>query len=132
MLLISTDKSKLDIEVIQGFLSRSYWAKERTVEQIKRSIENSICFGVYFNNKQVGFARVLSDTVAFAYLMDVFILEEYRGKGFSKILLKEILNYEELKSVAKWFLATKDAHALYRQFDFKEVEKPEMLMERML
>jgi N-acetylglutamate synthase-like GNAT family acetyltransferase len=127
---VSTDKSKLDINVIHGFLSESYWAKGRTQEQVKQSIENAICFGIYLKNNQIGFARVLSDKVAFAYLMDVFILEKYRGNGFSQALLTAIFNNQELKNVSKWFLATRDAHGLYRKFGFREVARPERLMEK--
>jgi len=127
---VSTDKSKLDINGIHGFLSESYWAKGRTQEQVKQSIENAICFGIYLKNNQIGFARVLSDKVAFAYLMDVFILEKYRGNGFSQALLTAIFNNQELKNVSKWFLATRDAHGLYRKFGFREVARPERLMEK--
>ena len=127
---ISTDKSRLDIKVIHEFLKQSYWAQDRTVEQIQKSIENSICFGVYLKDEQIGFARVLSDTVVFAYLMDVFISEKHRGKGYGKLMLGEILRYPELKNVAKWFLATRDAHKLYQQFGFKEITNPEIYMDR--
>lgn len=129
-IIISTDKSKLDISLIHNFLSNSYWAKERTMEQVKKSIDNTICFGLYLNNKQIGFARVLTDQVVFAYLMDVFIVEMYRGNGYSKILMHEILNYQDFSEIGKWFLATRDAHNLYKQFQFVEIPKPEMYMER--
>src|ERR1022692_843589 len=92
---VSTDKSKLDLPVIHNFLTNSYWASGRTMAQVKKSIENSTCFGLFLNQKQIGFARVASDQVAFAYLMDVFVLEEFRGKGYSKILLKAILGFPE-------------------------------------
>jgi GNAT superfamily N-acetyltransferase len=85
--LISDDKSKLDVELIHNFLTTSYWAKGRTIEEVKKSIEHSICFGVYKGGKQIGFARIVTDYTVIAYLMDVFILEEYRGNGFSKLLL---------------------------------------------
>jgi len=88
----STDKSKLDIDLIHKFLTTSYWARGRSLEDVKKSIENSICFGIYDGNKQVGFARIITDYVVFAYLMDVFIIEEYRGKGLSKVLLAKIFN----------------------------------------
>jgi len=127
---VSTEKDLFDIEVIHNFLTNSYWAKGRTIEQIEKSIENTFCFGIYINNEQVGFARVLTDKVVFAYLMDVFIVEKHRGKGLSKILLTEILNHPELSEIGKWFLGTRDAHNLYRQFEFVEIPKPEMYMER--
>ncbi len=128
-ILVSTDKNKLDLKVIHGFLTTSYWATGRTEEQVQTTIDNSLCFGVYVDGKQIGFARVLSDGVAFAYLMDVFILEAYRGKGYSKALLKEIFSHPKLVHVQKWLLGTTDAHALYRQFGFTELSHPERLME---
>lgn len=129
MVSVSTDKSKLDLGVIHGFLTSSYWATGRTPEQVQATIDNSLCFGVYVDGRQIGFARVLTDTVVFAYLMDVFILKEYRGKGYSKILLKEIFSHTKLAHVQKWLLGTTDAHALYRQFGFTELSHPERLME---
>ena len=127
---ISTDKSKLNIKLIHEFLTKSYWAEGRTFEQVKISIENSICWGMYQNNEQIGFARVLTDSAVVAYLMDVFITEKHRGNGYSKMLLNEILAHKDLQSVGKWVLATKDAHDLYKQFGFKEIENPERLMSR--
>lgn len=129
-IMVSTDKSKLDVNMIHGFLTGSYWATGRTREQVEKSIETTMCFGIYVNNTQAGFARVLSDRVVFAYLMDVFILEKYRGNGLSKALLTVVFNHDELKHVSKWFLATKDAHELYKQFGFGEIAKPERLMEK--
>ena len=127
---ISTDKNRLNAKLIHEFLTNSYWAEGRTLEQVKISIENSLCFGMYFNNEQIGFARVLTDKAIVAYLMDVFILDKHRGKGYSKMLMNEIFVHSELKSIGKWILATKDAHDLYKQFGFKGIEKPERLMER--
>jgi len=127
---ISTDKNKLNVKLIHEFLTNSYWAEGRALEQVKISIENSLCFGMYFNNEQIGFARVLTDKAVVAYLMDVFILDKHRGKGYSKMLMNEIFAHSELKSIGKWILATKDAHDLYKQFGFKGIEKPERLMER--
>ena len=126
---ISTDKSLLDINVIFNFLSQSYWAKGRSVSLIKKSIENSLCFGVYTNKKQIGFARVVTDYATFAYLADVFILEGERGRGFSKKLIETILRFPELKNVRRWMLATKDAHNLYSQFGFQKLKNPEKFME---
>lgn len=127
---VSTDQRKLDITLIHDFLTTSYWAKGRTIEEVKKSIDNTLCFGIYLDNEQVGFARVLTDKVVFAYLMDVFIIEKHRGKGYSKILLGEILNHPELSEIKKWFLGTRDAHDLYRQFQFVEIPTPERYMER--
>jgi len=126
---ISTDKSLLNTEVIQNFLSGSYWAKERPLSIIKKSIENSLCFGVYLDNKQAGFARVVTDYATFAYIADVFILEEHRGKGLSKKLINAILGHPELKTIRRWMLATKDAHTLYSKFGFGLLKNPERFME---
>src|SRR6185369_16005467 len=108
--MISDDKTKLQPDVIHHFLRNSYWAKDIPLEVVKRSIENSVCFGVYSGNKQVGFARVVSDLATFAYLADVFILEEYRGKGLSKRLMEYIMEYPQLQGLRRWMLATRDAH----------------------
>jgi len=127
--MISTDKSLLDIDVIYNFLSRSYWAEGRPSEIVRKSIKNSLCFGVYLNKNQIGFARVVTDYATFAWIADVFILEEYRGKGYSKQLLKTILEYPELVNLKRWILATKDAHKLYSRFGFDQLKNPERFME---
>lgn len=127
--IISTEKTKLNINVIHKFLSNSYWAKNRKLKSTKLAIKNSLCFGVYFEKKQIGFARVITDYVTFAYLADVFILENYRGKGLSKWLMEVILNYTQLQNLRRWFLATKDAHGLYEKFGFSGLKEPEKLME---
>lgn len=131
-MIISDDKTKLDIVLIHNFLTTSYWAVGRTIEEVKKSIEHSICFGVYEDGKQIGFARIVTDYTVIAYLMDVFILEEYRGKGFSKLLLKRIFEDERFKRVKKWMLATKDAHSLYAQFGFGGIKNPDRLMEKVV
>ena len=131
-IIVSDDKSKLDVGLIHKFLTTSYWAEGRTIEQVKNSIEHSICFGVYKDEKQIGFARILTDYTVIAYLMDVFILEEFRGKGFSKLLLKRIFDDDKFKRVKKWMLATKDAHSLYAQFGFGEIKNPDRLMEKVV
>jgi N-acetylglutamate synthase-like GNAT family acetyltransferase len=131
-ILITDDKSQLDVELIHKFLTSSYWAEGRTIEQVKKSIEHSICFGVYKNGEQIGFARVLTDCTVFAYLMDVFILEEFRGNGYSKLLLTKIFDDDRFKSVKKWMLATKDAHSLYAQFGFTGIKIIEQLMEKVV
>lgn len=127
--LVSTDRTKLDIKVIQSYLSNSYWAKNRTLKTTKHSIRNSLCFGVYFNKSQIGFARVITDYATFAYLADVFILEDHRGKGLSKWLMEVILKYSELQNIRRWFLATRDAHSLYEKFGFTSLKEPEKIME---
>ncbi|AUP80155.1 GNAT family N-acetyltransferase [Flavivirga eckloniae] len=132
MIEISTDKSKLQIEAIHRFLTETYWAKGRTIQAVKTSIENCLCFGVYKEAKQIGFARVATDYVVFAYLMDVFILPEYRGKGYSKELIKAIHEEPQLLSCKTWMLKTADAHGLYKQFGYTELNKPEIVMERII
>ena len=115
---ISTEKEKLDIDVIHSFLSRTYWAEGITKEIIRSSIEGSLCFGVFENDKQVGFARMITDKATFAYLADVFILEEYRGRGLSKWLMSVIMSHPDLQNLRRMILVTKDAHGLYKQFGF--------------
>lgn len=129
--LISTDKLRLDLEVIHDFLSqKSYWAQGRSLEVIKRGIENSLNFGIYQGRKQVGFARVVTDYATFAWLADVFVLEEHRGQGLGKWLIEVILSHPRLQGFRRWALATKDAHELYRNFGFDELNRPERWMER--
>ena len=128
--LLSTDKSKIDIKAVHNFLSRSYWAEEIPIETVRRSIENSLCFAIYQREMLVGFARVITDFATFAYLADVFILPEHRGKGLSKWLMQIIINYPELQGLRRFTLATKDAHGLYAQFGFTVFDKPERWMHR--
>src|SRR5436190_3253671 len=114
---ISTDKTRLQFDVIQSFfINDSYWAKNRTSEQTRTAIEHSICFGLYHNDKQIGFARVVSDQATFAYLGDVFVLHEYRGRGLSKWLMETIIAHSDLQGLRRWVLATYDAHGLYAQY----------------
>lgn len=128
---ISTDKSRLRPEAIHKFLSEeSYWAKTRTYDQTLRAIENSICFGLYLADRQIGFARVVSDQATFAYIGDVYILDEFRGRGLSKWLMETIISYPELQGLRRWLLATRDAHGLYEQYEFTPLKVPERWMER--
>jgi GNAT superfamily N-acetyltransferase len=127
---ISTDKTRLVINVIHSFLNTSYWAAGRSVETIRRSIDNSIPFGIYKDNQQVGFARVITDYATFAWIADVFVLEPHRGQGLSKWLMEVIISHPELQGFRRWVLATKDAHELYRRFGFIELTRPERWMER--
>jgi GNAT superfamily N-acetyltransferase len=127
---ISTDKHKLDINVIHDFLSKeSYWAKNIPLELVQRTIDGSLCFGVYHGDKQVGFARVITDKATFAYLADVFIKQEYRGQGLSKFLVRTILDYPELQGLRRWMLVTADAHGLYKQFGFGPMDDTSRLMQ---
>lgn len=128
---ISTDRTRLQIERIHQFLSEeSYWAKDRTEKQTATAIENSLTFGVYENEKLVGFARVVSDYATFAYVGDVFILEEFRGRGLSLWLMETIVEYPDLQNLRRWILATRDAHALYEKFGFAALRFPERWMEK--
>lgn len=127
---ISTDKSLLDFEKIYNYLDgESYWAKGIPADRLRRAIKNSLCFGVYHQNKQAGFARVVTDEATFAYICDVFILDEYRGLGLSKWLIQTIVGYPEFKGIRRWSLATSDAHGLYSQFGFTQITRPENWME---
>lgn len=128
---ISTDKARLDVAMIHRYLStESYWALNIPREIVERSIENSLCFGVYLADAQVGFARVITDQATFAYLSDVFILPEHRGNGLSKQLMQTISDWPTLQGLRRWMLATNDAHALYAQFGFTTPDQPELLMQR--
>ena len=126
---ISTDKELLDFEMIYNYLDQdSYWSQGIPVETLKRAIENSLCFGIYYQNKQVGFARVITDKGTFAYLCDVFVLADYRNLGLSKWLVQTIKNHPDLQGLRRWSLATVDAHGLYSQFGFEPITHPERWM----
>ncbi|RDC63175.1 GNAT family N-acetyltransferase [Adhaeribacter pallidiroseus] len=129
---VSTEKTKLDKNVIIDFLqNKSYWAKTRSRETIETSIENSFCFGIYtLKNKQVGFARVITDFGVFSWLLDVFILEEYQNKGLGNFLLQEIMAHPDLQAIKRWGLGTKDAHGLYERFGFTALSDPGIMMEK--
>jgi GNAT superfamily N-acetyltransferase len=127
---ISTDKSWLDVDVIHRFLSEeSYWAKGIPRALVDRAIEHSLCFGAYDGDTLAGFARVVSDFACFAYVGDVFVLPQHRGKGVSKALMEAIRNHPDLQSLRRWHLLTYDAHGLYTQYGFRALEKPERHME---
>ena len=128
---ISTDKARIDVQVVHQYLCNdSYWATGVPVDVVIKSIDNSLCFGVYHGDEQVGLARVISDFAVFAYLADVFILPEHRGKGLSKWLMQEIINHPQLQGLRRFILTTKDAHGLYAQFGFIPYHQPERLMTR--
>ncbi len=128
--IVSDDKVKLDIALIHEFLSaKSYWAKNIPLDLVKRSIENSMCFGVYSDtNAQIAFARVITDYATFAYLADVFVIESERGEGISKELMRYIMNHEQLQGLRRWVLATRDAQGLYAQFGFEQLPNPQNFM----
>jgi len=128
---ISDERARLDFSLIHRFISEeSYWGQGRALEVVRRSVENSLPFGVYRGAEQVGFARVVTDYATFAWVADVFVVGEHRGRGLSKWLMEVILSHPELQGFRRWVLATKDAHGLYRQFGFRELKLPERWMER--
>ncbi len=129
--LISTDPARLDVGVIHDYLSNfSYWAAGRSIETVKRSIDHSLPFGLYRGDAQVGFARVVTDYATFAWVADVFVLEQCRGQGLAKWLMETVTSHPELQGLRRWVLATKDAHELYRKTGFTELKQPERWMER--
>ncbi|MDH5378890.1 MAG: GNAT family N-acetyltransferase [Gammaproteobacteria bacterium] len=126
---ISCDKKELDLDVIHSYLTRSYWCAGVSREIVERSIDNSLCFGLFEDHKQIGFARMISDYSTFGYLSDVFILEEHQGKGLGKWLMACIKEHPDLQNMRRLLLATRDAHGLYSQYGYKPLAKPEMFME---
>ncbi len=129
---ISTEKERLDIDFIHQFLTNAYWAKGRTKEDVVTTIEHCLNFGVYLNDTQIGFARVLTDYTVFGYLMDVFIIEEHRGNGYAKLLVKTIMEHKDLQKIKRWMLATSDAHGLYKQFGFDAIPDPTVIMGKLI
>ena len=127
---ISTNKSNLDISAIHHFLStEAYWSLGIPFETVKKSIDHSLNFGLYHNEKQIGFARIISDFSTIAYLGDVYVLPEFRGRGLSKWLMETITSFPELQGLRRWILLTGDAHGLYKQFGWKDISNPERWME---
>jgi GNAT superfamily N-acetyltransferase len=127
---ISTDKTKLDLEMICTFLSSAYWANQRSRDTVLKSLEHSLCFGLYHQQTQIGMARVITDHATFAYLCDVFVLEEFQGRGLGKFLMQTVLEYPDFTQLRRLMLATKDAHGLYQQFGFDGLVYPDRWMER--
>jgi GNAT superfamily N-acetyltransferase len=125
---ISDEPERLQLEVVVEYLARAYWSNQRPRAVIEKSLKNSLCFGVYENETQIGFARVVSDHATFAYLADVFILESHKGHGLGKWLVQTILEHPELQGLRRWILATRDAHGLYAQFGFTALENPDRYM----
>ena len=126
---ISTDPARLDLDTICDFLKRAYWANTRPRERTERALKNSLVFGVYAGDQQIGVARVVSDYSIFAYLCDVFIHEDYRARALGKWLIQTILEHPDLREMRRWVLVTNDAHELYRQFGFTSIEDPEHWMQ---
>jgi len=129
---ISTEKERLDRDAIHEFLSHSYWAKGIPRELVDRSIENSLCFGLYEADALIGFARVITDNATFGYLSDVFVLESHRGRGLATWFMEVVFSHPDLQNLRRWMLATADAHGLYRKVGFTELSKPERIMEKLL
>ena len=127
---ISTDPARLDLQVIHGFLTTSYWAAGVPMEVVRRSIEHSLPFGLYEGDRQIGFARVITDYATYAYLADVFVLEAARGAGLGKWLVAVIVAHPDLQGLRRWMLATRDAHGLYRTVGFEVLKAPERWMEK--
>ena len=127
--IVTTDRTRMDLDTIHESLAQSYWAAGIPREIFLRSIENSLCFGVFENSKQVGFARVITDYATYAYLADVFILESHRGRDLSKFLMECIVAHPQLQGLRRWTLATRDAHGLYAQFGFTPLKSPDRFME---
>ena len=127
---ISTDPARIELDVVHGFLAASYWATGIPREVVRRSIEQSLCFGLYHEGRQIGFARVITDRATFAYLGDVFVLEAYRGRGLARWLLEVIQAHPDLRGLRRWVLLTRDAHALYRQAGWTSLAAPDRYMER--
>jgi GNAT superfamily N-acetyltransferase len=129
--VISTDNSRLDLDVIHRYLTASYWAEGIPFDIVERSIRNSLNFGLYKRDVQIGFARVITDRATYAYLADVFVLEAHRGEGLGKWLIESIVSHPELQGLRRWSLVTRDAHGLYRLFGFSELKRPETYMEKL-
>ena len=125
---ISTERSRLDLALIHDYLGSSYWAQGIPRAVVERSIQHSLCFGAYLDGRQTGFARVVTDFATFAYVADVFVVPEHRGRGISKLLLRAILEHPELQGLRRFLLATQDAHGLYEQFGFQPLAHPEYFM----
>ena len=127
---ISTNRAKLDVNAIHNFLStQSYWCQNIPIQTVIKSIDNSLNFGLYYEDQQIGFARIISDFSTMAYLADVYVLPEHRGKGLSKWMMQVIMSHPELHGLRRWMLLTADAHGLYKQFGWKEIANPDRYME---
>jgi GNAT superfamily N-acetyltransferase len=126
---ISSERGRMDVGAIHAFLTRTYWARGIPLETVQRAIDNSVCFGVFQGPAQVGFARVITDQATFAYLADVYLLDEHRGKGLARRLVQAVLAHPRLQGLRRWLLVTRDAHALYRPHGFEPVAHPDRIME---
>jgi GNAT superfamily N-acetyltransferase len=127
--LISTDPSKLDARAIHSFLTRAYWSQGIPLEMVEKALANSLCFGLFHGKDQIGLARVITDRATYAYLCDVYVLEEHRGRGLGVWLTECVMSHPDLQGLRRFSLATRDAHALYHKFGFEELRKPQSYME---
>jgi GNAT superfamily N-acetyltransferase len=127
--VVSTDDERLDLDLLHGFLSRSYWAEGIPRETIARSLLHSLNFGLYEGDRQIGFARAVTDRATYAYLADVFVVESHRGRGLSRVLMEAVMAHPDLQGLRRFGLATRDAHRLYRKFGFEPLSAPERFME---
>lgn len=129
-LIITTDPARQDVKAVHAFLSRSYWARQIPEEVVARSLQNSLCFGLFDGDAQIGLARVVTDYATFGYLCDVYVLETYRGRGLGKWLIECVMAHPQLQGLRRMNLVTNDAHGLYAPYGFRPVAKPENHMER--
>jgi N-acetylglutamate synthase-like GNAT family acetyltransferase len=127
--VISTDPAKFDLDAIHAYLVRAYWSQGIPRKTVECAVANSLCFALLHGKAQIGFARIVTDSATFAYLCDVYILEDYRGKGLSKWLMECVMGHPSLQGLRRFSLATRDAHGLYHQFGFRGLGKPEVIME---
>ena len=127
--VVTTDRERLDLDTIHGFLAQAYWSQGIPRDVLVRAIDNSLCFGAFEGEQQIGFARVISDRATYAYVSDVFVLPSHRGRGVGKQLMAAIMSHPELQGLRRWTLFTRDAHGLYQQYGFGEGRHPERLME---
>ncbi len=125
---ISTDPARIDAAMVHDFLSHSYWAAGRSLEAVERSMQNSLCFGMYIGGRQVGFARMISDRAVFGYLADVFVIPEFRGRGLAKALVRTIVDHPDVRGLQVVLLRTRDAHGLYAKAGFGPIPRPEEMM----
>jgi len=127
---VSTDPAALDLAVVHGFLTECYWARGIPRETVARSLDHSLPFGLYRVDRQIGFARVITDYATFAYVGDVFVLDAYRGQGLARWLMECVASHPDLQGLRRWLLATRDAHGLYKHAGYTPLARPEMWMER--
>jgi GNAT superfamily N-acetyltransferase len=128
--LVSDDRARLDLGVIHGFLRTAYWSMDVPEDVVKRAIEGSLCFGLFEHDRQVGFARAITDRATYAYLADVFVLPSHRGRGLARWLMECVMAHPDLQGLRRFSLVTRDAHALYRPFGFEALSQPDRYMER--